>query len=220
MQRKSQINLFFDCDGVILDSNSIKTKAFREVLNNENEELVEEFIYYHQKNQGIDRFKKLDFFFNTIKKDFNHKEYILALKKYSKLCRVNLKKSNLVSGIENFLIDANKKNHSCFVISGSEQNELRNVLKFKKLDKYFKGIYGSPLSKVENIKKVLLKNYINCNDIFFGDAKSDMKAAEETNLKFIYISEYSDWSEGLQFCRKNNLKTYRNFIEVIKAYII
>ena len=68
MQKNNQINLFFDCDGVILDSNSIKTKAFRETLNNEKEELVDLFIDYHQKNQGIDRFKKLDFFFNEIKK--------------------------------------------------------------------------------------------------------------------------------------------------------
>ena len=43
------------------------------------------------------------------------------------------------------------KNYSCYVISGSEQNELRNILKFEKLDKYFKEFMGS-LTKVENLK--------------------------------------------------------------------
>ena len=220
MQKIDQINLFFDCDGVILNSNYIKTEAFRKTLSNENEYQVEQFIDYHQRNQGVDRFKKFDFFFKKVKQNFNIKDYNQAINKYSDLCRENLKKSKLVNGIKNFLIDANKKNYSCYVISGSEQNELRNILKFKKLDKYFKGIYGSPLTKVENLKKLSYNNPINHKDIFFGDAESDMKAAMSTNIQFIYISEHSDWNEAMSICRKNNFQTYKNFIEVISACII
>ena len=218
--QKNNHNLFFDCDGIILDSNHIKTEAFRECLKNEKKENIELFINYHKKNQGIDRFKKLNYFFSKIKKNFTHKNYLEALNEYSSLCAVNLKNSELVSGVKKFLENANKSNYSCYVISGSEQNELRNVLKYKKLDKYFKGIYGSPLNKIENINLALDHRPPKKNDIFFGDAKSDMIAAIKSNLKFIYLSECSDWVEGREICNKYSYKIYKNFDEVIKAKII
>ena len=218
--QKHSCNLFFDCDGVILDSNHIKTDAFRECLKNEKKEDIELFINYHKKNQGIDRFKKLNYFFSKIKKDFSHIDYFDALNRYSSICVVNLKKSGLVSGVKKFLENANKSNCSCYVISGSEQNELRNVLKYKKLDKYFKGIYGSPLTKIENIKVALDHRPPNKNDIFFGDAISDMIAANKSNLKFIYLSECSDWIEGKQICNKYSYNIYKNFDEVMRAKII
>ena len=37
-------SLIFDCDGVILNSNKIKTDAFRKVLNNFDQNAIDEFI--------------------------------------------------------------------------------------------------------------------------------------------------------------------------------
>ena len=49
--------IIFDCDGVILDSNEAKSEAFRSCLAHEDRVHVDEFITYHEKNQGISRFK-------------------------------------------------------------------------------------------------------------------------------------------------------------------
>ena len=64
--------IIFDFDGVILDSNQIKSNAFSNSLIDEDKELVKLFIAFHKKNGGISRFKKFDYFFNTIK---NQKTY-------------------------------------------------------------------------------------------------------------------------------------------------
>ena len=53
----------FDCDGVILNSNSIKNFAFRLTLKNENKDLVDSFIKYHKENGGISRYEKFQHFF-------------------------------------------------------------------------------------------------------------------------------------------------------------
>ena len=54
--------IVFDCDGVILDSNRIKTEAFRTVAEPIDTELADELVRYHIDNGGISRYRKFDFF--------------------------------------------------------------------------------------------------------------------------------------------------------------
>ena len=42
----------FDCDGVILDSNQIKSEAFAYALPDDPPELVKNFVQYHKENGG------------------------------------------------------------------------------------------------------------------------------------------------------------------------
>ena len=67
--KKYYQTILLDCDGVLLDSNEIKTKVFKKTLQNEPEKLVNQFIEYHKANQGIDRYKKFQYFFSEIKKN-------------------------------------------------------------------------------------------------------------------------------------------------------
>ena len=56
----------FDCDGVILDSNKLKSDAFRQALEYEPEEMVEELVRYHKLNGGISRYEKFNYFYKSI----------------------------------------------------------------------------------------------------------------------------------------------------------
>ena len=52
--------IIFDCDGVILDSNELKTDSFIQLLDNQPKKVINTFISYHKKNGGITA--KLKFF--------------------------------------------------------------------------------------------------------------------------------------------------------------
>ena len=80
MQGKNYYSYIFDCDGVILDSNKLKTEAFREILIDERYEDIELFIEYHQLNQGINRYEKLNIFLNKSKKLRITKQNIISSK--------------------------------------------------------------------------------------------------------------------------------------------
>ena len=56
----------FDCDGVILESNKLKSDAFSEALPNEPSHLVEEFISYHKNNGGVSRYEKFKYYFEIL----------------------------------------------------------------------------------------------------------------------------------------------------------
>jgi len=57
---------FFDCDGVLLDSNSVKTEAFYETVLKYGQDKAESFVKYHQDHGGISRFEKFKYFFETM----------------------------------------------------------------------------------------------------------------------------------------------------------
>ena len=200
----------FDCDGVILDSNNIKSEAFAKSLIGEDKELVYQFIKYHKENGGISRFVKFEYFFKVLKKQKNYqKDLDLALKRYSKLSYDGLINCQVVPGIENILNFLFSRNIDCFVVSGGEQNEVRSILEIFCLSNFFNDILGSPVTKKEH-----LKNIQPSNALYFGDAWSDYDAAKAFDMNFIFISGASEWTHGVEFCKKNNIHYYSNFNEI------
>ena len=109
--QKKYKNFLFDCDGVILDSNQIKSEGFRIALSNEDTKLVDQFLDYHKDNQGIDRYNKIKFFLSEIKKvEYCDKDFNFIIKKYSNYCLKELQKKGLIK-IENFKKNPNKLNY-------------------------------------------------------------------------------------------------------------
>ena len=55
--------VIFDCDGVLFDSNHIKSNVFSEVLSGESREAIDAFSKFHAANGGLSRYKKFDWFY-------------------------------------------------------------------------------------------------------------------------------------------------------------
>jgi len=56
----------FDCDGVLLDSNRVKTEAFHSAVLDYGCEYADRLVAYHVEHGGISRFKKFEYFFDNI----------------------------------------------------------------------------------------------------------------------------------------------------------
>ena len=187
--------IIFDCDGVILDSNEVKSEAFRSCLVHEDRKQVEAFITYHKKNQGISRFKKLKYFYEKIKKERGFDDKLkqnLAI--FNNILKKNLYVTNFVEGVMDVLKFAKQNNIKCIVNSGGYEEELKELFKFKKINHYFDEILGSPNSKIENLLLLKEKKRILYPCVFFGDSQSDYIAAKKFDLEFIYVKKYSNWS--------------------------
>jgi len=199
--------IVFDCDGVILDSNEIKSKAFLESLSGEDELMLQSFLEYHMANGGISRFVKFEYFFKNIKqqKDYQ-KDLNDALKRYSKLSFERLLSSGEIKGVRGVLEFLSSQNIDCFVVSGGEQGEVRAVLERKGLSQYFREIFGSPIKKENHLSNLHLDKAL-----YFGDAKSDYTAAMKFNMDFVYIDGASDWKDGVDFCKSRGVNIFKDF---------
>ncbi len=184
----------FDCDGVILNSNIIKTNAFELSLSIYPEKKVKDFINYHKLNGGVSRFKKFEYFFSNI---LNKSDYQIELNEaltiYERKVWEGLTTCNLIPGIKDFLIFLKKNNKILYVNSGSEERELNRIFEERGLFNFFNKIMGSPSSKKENMIEILKREDKDSKGIFFGDAKIDKEVAIEFGLHFIFVSEFSEW---------------------------
>lgn len=193
----------------------MKTDAFRLALAGEDSELVEIFIEYHKKNGGVSRNVKFEYFYRNLKKQYNPSRSISeALVKYSDICKEGLVSCKTILGVENFLVKLGDFGLRSFVVSGGNQEELREAFHIKHLDHYFVDILGSPRSKKQIITNLL--EDLEGPSLYFGDAFLDYQVAIENRMNFVFISGKSDWFDGELLCKSSNLPVYKNFTEILQ----
>lgn len=180
--------IIFDFDGVILDSVNVKTLAFEKIYAPYGKLVQDKVKAHHLLNGGISRFEKFKYyhkFFLGIKIDDNQLKSLTD--KFSELVFTEVCNSNYIKGSLNF-IKSVSKSHLTFICTGTPQNEIESILKFKSLFNFFNGIYGSPTSKTTIISQIVDKYKLSHNEIIFiGDAMTDYNAAFNTNIKFIGV---------------------------------
>jgi len=204
----------FDCDGVILDSNKLKSNAFTEALPDEPPDLVAEFVEYHKENGGISRYEKFRYYFEGMKKQVEAEAKIeKALNNFAVIVSQGLISCNYIPGALEFIENLFKINKRMFVVSGSDENELIQVFIKRGIDHYFKKIYGSPANKIENTSKVVSNMKKPIIGFFFGDSKSDYDAAKKYGLDFIFVKDYSEWGNGLEITGyKNTINSFEKIL--------
>lgn len=193
MNFKKYKTWIFDCDGVLLDSNLIKTESFHEVALPYGTEYAEALVSYHRQFGGVSRFAKFQYFFEHVlgRKEFQ-KELEEAIRQYSLLVRAKLLQCPETEGLFSFLEKI--ANVDCkIVVSGGMQEELRYIFVHRKLAGYFDGIYGSPDSKLEIIRKLLSADRLSLPAVFIGDSKYDYECANGFNIDFIFMYQYSEF---------------------------
>lgn len=202
---------FFDCDGVLLDSNQLKSESFYEVALPYGEENAQALVEYNKRLGGVTRFEKFKYFFETIleKKTFE-KELENALNNFSALVCEKLINCSETSGIRNFL-DSLPVNSKKYVVSGGAQTELRVVFKQRGLDTYFNGIYGSPDSK-----ELLMSNRVKSPDmkypaVFIGDSRYDYEVASQFNLDFFFVTKYTEFKGWKLYFLDKRVKIIESF---------
>lgn len=214
---KSFNTYVFDCDGVLLDSNRVKTEAFYHAALPYGEPAAQAFTEYHKANGGISRQKKFEYFFLNILNlsALPEEKYQKALNDYGKLTAEGLVRCEVLPGVLEFLtsLPAQAKK---FVVSGGAQDEVRWVLEAKGLAKFFDGIYGNPVDKLTLVKNLDLKDS-DYPGIFFGDARYDHEVAKANGLDFIFLSAVSDFDGWEEYVESHSLPAFESFTSLSLA---
>ncbi|MBU1125206.1 MAG: HAD hydrolase-like protein [Candidatus Omnitrophica bacterium] len=188
----------FDCDGVLLDSNAIKTEAFYQVGLTYGKREAEQLIAYHKQLGGVSRFSKFKYFFENILEKKEYKEDLsVALDRYSDFVKKMMLECPEVDNLHSFLNKIPNESRK-IVVSGGQESEVREVFLQRGLADYFDAIYGSPTSKTDILQE-LMKGKLMCFPvIFIGDSLYDYEVAEESGIDFVFMyrhTEFSGWKE-------------------------
>jgi len=212
-------NLIFDCDGIILNSNKIKTDAFREVVSIYGIEASTLLVNYHLQNGGISRYHKFNYFLNTIANNLELDTKNISVNELTNNYSKCVRKKLLNCEIDDSIIAYRQISNSIWsIVSGSDQYELNQVFRERNIDSIFDGgIHGSPLSKIQIFKKIFEENK---NDIqkslYIGDSKYDYLAAKEIGLDFIFLTKWSEFREIKAFSKENNIQVFFEFSDLLE----
>ncbi len=194
-------SVILDCDGVILDSNDIKTDAFRSAMAGYDENQIQIFEEFHRKNGGVSRFHKVEYFLREIVGNHSELEYERILSLFKQSLQKQLQNAPFTRGAVSFL-EYCQDYAPLYVVSGGYQEELREIFAYKKVDHYFQDILGSPVTKPEHFEDLLNNRGVLKPALFVGDSANDHQVAAEYGVDFIFLSDYTDFDDWQQYCSK------------------
>jgi phosphoglycolate phosphatase-like HAD superfamily hydrolase len=212
-------NIFFDFDGVLAESVSAKTEAFRAMYAPYGEEIAKQVVQYHIEHGGVSRYEKFKYwekkFFN---KDISEDKVQELAKQFSDLVLHKVIVSDEVLGAKAFIKKYFKK-LNFWIITGTPTSEIEIIAKERGLTNYFKGIHGSPKNKRYWTEYLLKKYHLKREEtLFLGDATTDLDAATFSNLHFA-LRENEENEEMFKDYEGNRFKDFFEFEERFKNNI-
>jgi len=178
--------IFFDFDGVIVESVDIKTKAFYRLFEAEGENVARQVVDYHLKNTGISRYDKFRYIYREIlNRPLDEEQFSALCNKFAGLVIDNVVKAPYVKGAKKFLEDYSA-GYRCFVVSATPQEEIEEIVQKRGISHFFAGIYGAPTIKSRAVKDIIIAERVSSTDaLYIGDALSDYNAAKDNSVHFI-----------------------------------
>jgi HAD superfamily hydrolase (TIGR01549 family) len=181
--------VFFDFDGVILDSMNIKTRAFAELFSPYGPEVEAQVVDYHIANGGVSRYEKFKYYYRELlDKPLSDEELIKLGERFSDIALNRILKADFIPNAQETLKELLEQSTPAFVVSGTPQEEMEIIIEKRQLSRYFVEVHGSPRKKKDIVLEIQARHGYHLNNcLFLGDAMSDYKAASETGTKFLGI---------------------------------
>ena len=208
--------IIFDCDGVIFNSNKIKTDGFYETTKKYGEKYAKKLVQFHINNGGMSRYKKYNYFFTKIlNKKIQKEEFDKLLNDYSLYLRKELISCDLTYNFHKLIMKLTNK--KLIVVSGGQEEDLKQLFSYRKIDKYFKGsIFGSPLNKEDIFKREIKNNNILFPAIYLGDSKYDYESSIKHNIDFIFVNEWTEMVNWKEYCFSKSIFSIKRLYDLVQ----
>ncbi|OGR22694.1 MAG: hypothetical protein A2277_00460 [Desulfobacterales bacterium RIFOXYA12_FULL_46_15] len=203
MEKQKLSAVVFDCDGVLIESNAVKTMAFGQTVEEFGQKAMDRLMNYHREHGGISRFKKFEWFYREVVKATLSDEMMDTLcDRFTRFCIDAVMDVPMVAGAKESL-DLLSGKLPMFVASGTPEKELQDILIQRGLAAYFKRIHGTPPEKQYLLERIISENGLDASKVLMvGDAVADLKAAQFCNTLFYgrgerFNGENVPWSQDL-----------------------
>ena len=177
--------VFWDFDGVIKDSLSVKTEAFEKLFLPYGQKIVQRVKQHHEANGGVSRFKKMPLYLFWACGEVTDEQVKKFCNAFSELVVQAVIDSPWVPGVLDYL--ANNHQTKYFVIvTATPQDEIDKILTALEIDDFFGEVFGAPAEKKDVIKSVLEEQKITPNQaLMIGDTETDLLAAQTNLVPFL-----------------------------------
>lgn len=207
----------FDCDGVVLNSNKVKTDAFYRVALRFGEDAARRMVEYHVARGGVSRYLKFEWLLREVVGVVDSNTLQQLLQSYSAEVRQGLLNCDIAAGLGELRELTAASNW--LVVSGGDQMELREVFSERGISPMFNGgIFGSPDSKDVILAREISKLNIHQPALFLGDSQYDHQAASTAGLDFVFLAGWSEFSEFRSYCDLHQIKVTDSISTIVNSF--
>ncbi|RUO65859.1 Phosphoglycolate phosphatase, HAD superfamily [Pseudidiomarina planktonica] len=206
----------FDCDGVILDANRVKTDAFGDCAEVYGSAAKADLVAYHQQTGGVSRYQKFRWLLDKYAPQASEADYQALLECYAQRVYDQLLSCASAPGLTEFRAQTSAS--SWTVISGGDQKELRDIFKQRGLAKLFDGgIFGSPTDKMTHLEQLITAGVEPQTSLFIGDSIYDLQCAKAFAIDSVFVSDWSEVSPETVRNQAPQTPIFKNIAELATA---
>lgn len=187
--------LVFDFDGVILDSATLKRKAFAALYDNEPLTKRRAVRAYLNRKGGQPRevkFRHIES--HILGRDANTKHIQELCRQFKADIEARILDAPAIPGAIEFL---QRWTGRCplYLLSATPQKELQDIVAKRSLDTLFDEMIGAPPDKVTALRNLLSRRHLPAGDtVMVGDSYNDYRAARSNGTHFVGITADPDES--------------------------
>jgi len=177
--------VFWDFDGVIKESVSVKTDAFVRLFSAHGPETTQRVRAHHERHGGLSRFEKIPIYLAWVGEEAGADKVSALCDEFSRLVMQAVIDSAWVPGVREYLL-ANGSSQRFVLVTATPQDEIETILRVLDLRECFVEVHGAPTAKRTAVAEALHRLHCAPGDaIGVGDSGTDLDAAVANGVPFL-----------------------------------
>ena len=179
--------IFFDVDGVLIDSLAIKGNAFSRAFS-DYPDAHDEIVSFHLAHGGVNRREKIAALHHMIVgRAPTEKELADRITSFAVAVVEGVVAAPEIHGARVAVAEWYEKS-TLYAVSATPTNELRSIFDRRNLTQYFRCVLGWPPDKALSIQEVITtQGHSPSSCILVGDSFEDLQAAITAGVQFIQV---------------------------------
>jgi phosphoglycolate phosphatase-like HAD superfamily hydrolase len=177
--------VFWDFDGVIKDSVSVKTDGFEKLFAGFGPSFAARVRRHHEAHTGVTRGEKIAVYLGWAGEVASPARIEELSRRFSALVMQAVIDCDWIAGTREYLL-ANCGRQTMVLTTATPQQEIESILDALDIRRCFAEVFGAPTSKADAIRTVLRRT--QCpqeHAVMVGDSDADLRAAAENRLPFL-----------------------------------
>lgn len=186
--------VFFDFDDALAQSLDIKAEAFLSLFAERDEALRQQILQFFLHNTGRARSTKLRHVYSELLGEPLNETALEALcQQFAERSMEAVIRSPEVAGADALLRVLKARDLPMFVVSGTPETELQQVVEARGMAGYFVEVRGTPVEKEINIAELLSTHRLDAaRCLMVGDGRVDYIAAVHNLMPFVGVVKGSN----------------------------
>jgi phosphoglycolate phosphatase-like HAD superfamily hydrolase len=179
--------VFFDVDGVLIDSVAAKGQAFIDLFP-DSPEHSEAILELHRVNGGVNRLRKLEMIHEQLLGvTLSEQRAVELADAFSVIVLQKVMEAPEIPGASAALASMHAK-FPMHAISATPTPELKLILRERGMLPHFRSVHGVPPSKSATARTLIRKHGYNAKHcLFIGDSEQDVIAAINNSMLFVHV---------------------------------